>query len=123
MAATGFTFILQATNSNSQRALKNALETLDAEFKSDFAKELGLQTDIFFYEQNSKKEVCVTVSMPVTRAYETNEKLEEEIKKAKSVISTKAIKDDNNTDKDKDNKEKESKDNKSEDKNSDKNKK
>ena len=102
MAATGFTFILQATNSNSQRALKNALETLDAEFKSQFAKDLGLQTDIFFYEQNSKKEVCVTVSMPITRAYETNEKLEEEIKKAKSVISTKAIEDNNNTEKDKD---------------------
>lgn len=83
IAATGFNFIIQATNTNSQRALKNALETLDAEFKSDTAKELGLQTDIFFYKQNEKKEISVTVTMPVTRAYETAEKLEEEIEDTK----------------------------------------
>lgn len=63
MGATGFTFILEGTASNSQRALKAALESLDKEIKS-YSGQDGIQTDIFQYKQMKNGEVSVIVSMP-----------------------------------------------------------
>ena len=63
MGATGFAFILEGTAGNSQRALKAALQNLDAEFKGYKGKE-GIQTDIFKYVQQSNGDISIIVSMP-----------------------------------------------------------
>ena len=66
MGCTGFTFVLEGTAENSQRALKAAIENLDAEFKSYSDKE-GIQTDIFTYKQQDNGEISVRVTMPQVR--------------------------------------------------------
>lgn len=63
MGATGFTFILEGTSANSQRALKAALENMDSEFKS-YQDVEGVQSEIFKYVQQSTGEISVIVTMP-----------------------------------------------------------
>lgn len=79
LAANGFVFIIQATNSNSQKALKEAIESLDSELKSPAAKELGLQTDLFYYKQNEEKEIVINVTMPSTRVTDATALMQKEI--------------------------------------------
>lgn len=69
MGSTGFTFILEGTAGNSQRALKSALESLDKEIKSYNGQD-GIQTDIFQYKQMKNSEVSVIVSMPQVSGHE-----------------------------------------------------
>lgn len=85
LASTGFVFILQATNSTSQKALKEAIESLDSELKSPEAKELGLQTDLFYYKQNEEKEVCINVTMPAIRVNSTIAAMQKELEE-KGII-------------------------------------
>lgn len=63
MGCTGFTFVLEGTASNSQRALKAALENFDAELKGYKDKE-GIQTELFEYKQQDNGEISVRVNMP-----------------------------------------------------------
>lgn len=62
--STGFTFIISATDDRSQRALKASLESLMAEIKSEEAKALGLQQNIFSYQERENREVAVFVNPP-----------------------------------------------------------
>ena len=62
--STGFTFIIAATDDRSQRALKAALTSLNAEIKSDEAKALGLQQTVFSYQERANREVAVFVNPP-----------------------------------------------------------
>ena len=64
LASTGYTFILYATDDVSKKALKIALESLDMETKSDEAITLGLETNIFSYEEDSEGNVSISVSLP-----------------------------------------------------------
>lgn len=77
MGATGFTFVLEGTASNSQRALKSALQNLDAELKR-YSGQPGIETDIFQYQQQSNGEISVVVSMPQISEQDDSNTTEEE---------------------------------------------
>ena len=64
LGSTGYTFILSATNDTSKRALKAALESLDAEIKSDEMKSLGLETDVFSYREQDDGDISISVTLP-----------------------------------------------------------
>ena len=77
MGATGFTFVLEGTASNSQRALKSALQNFDAELKR-YSGQPGIETDIFQYQQQSNGEISVVVSMPQISEQDDSNTTEEE---------------------------------------------
>ena len=75
--STGFTFIIAATDDRSQRALKAALTSLNAEIKSDEAKALGLQQTVFSYQERANREVAVFVNPPKQQE-EQNKNIEQQ---------------------------------------------
>lgn len=64
MGSTGYTFILSATNSDSKRALKSALESLDSDFKLSDLKSIGISTNILSYKEQDDGDISVSVALP-----------------------------------------------------------
>lgn len=94
-ASTGFTFVLQGTSQNSQRALKGALEELASEIKEKH-NAIGTNETIFYYKQQDNNEVAITVLMPVVMGNPTDN--EESADEGKSSDNNKT--NDNTTDSD-----------------------
>lgn len=63
MGCTGYTFVLQGTAEHSQKALNEAITSLQDEFK-EYSEVQGIETDIFEVKQQSNGEISFLVQMP-----------------------------------------------------------